>query len=63
LTLPGLSESRWPGACAVVPGDAVHDGTPANDPAAAAAAMGPYYPRTAVCPLTLLTTQGIQACM
>lgn len=42
--------------------DAVHEATPANDPAAAAAAMGPYYPRTAVCPLALLTTQGIQAC-
>lgn len=35
----------------------------ASDPAAAAAAMGPYYPRMAVCSLTVLTTQGVQACM
>jgi len=44
--------------------DAVQDGTgtPSNDPAAAAAAMGPYYPHAAVCPLALLATQGIHAC-
>lgn len=37
--------------------------TQANDPAAAAAAMGPYYPRTAVCPLATLTAHGPQACL
>jgi hypothetical protein len=34
-----------------------------SDPAAAAAVMGPYYPHAAVCSLTVLTTQGVQACM
>jgi hypothetical protein len=37
--------------------------TQANDPAAAAAVMGPYYPRTAVCPLATLTAHGPQACL
>ena len=37
--------------------------TPAEDPAAAAAVMGPYYPRAAVCPLTTLTAKGPQACL
>jgi hypothetical protein len=36
--------------------------TRAGDPAAAAAAMGPYYPRAAVCPLATLTARGPQAC-
>jgi hypothetical protein len=36
--------------------------TRASDPAAAAAVMGPYYPRTAVCPLATLTAHGPQAC-
>ncbi len=36
--------------------------TQADDPAAAAAVMGPYYPRTAVCPLATLTAHGPQAC-
>lgn len=36
--------------------------TQATDPAAAAAAMGPYYPRAAVCPLATLTAHGPQAC-
>jgi hypothetical protein len=36
--------------------------TQASDPAAAAAVMGPYYPRAAVCPLTTLTAHGPQAC-
>jgi hypothetical protein len=31
-------------------------------PTAAAAAMGPYYPRMSTCPLTTLTTGGLQAC-
>lgn len=34
----------------------------ADDPAAAAAVMGPYYPRAAVCPLATLTAKGPQAC-
>jgi hypothetical protein len=34
----------------------------ADDPAAAAAAMGPYYPRAAVCPLATLIAHGPQAC-
>jgi hypothetical protein len=34
----------------------------ASDPAAAAAVMGPYYPRAAVCPLATLTAHGPQAC-
>ena len=38
------------------------DITKANDPAAATAAMGPYYPRAAVCPLATLTAKGPQAC-
>ena len=37
--------------------------TQADNPAAAAAAMGPYYPRTAVCPLATLTARGPQACL
>jgi hypothetical protein len=36
--------------------------TQASDPAAAAAGMGPYYPRAAVCPLATLTAHGPQAC-
>jgi hypothetical protein len=36
--------------------------TQAEDPAAAAAVMGPYYPRAAVCPLATLTAHGPQAC-
>jgi hypothetical protein len=36
--------------------------TQADDPAAAAAVMGPYYPRAAVCPLATLTAHGPQAC-
>jgi hypothetical protein len=36
--------------------------TQADNPSAAAAAMGPYYPRTAVCPLATLTARGPQAC-
>ena len=37
--------------------------TQASDPAAAAAGMGPYYPRAALCPLATLTAQGPQACL
>jgi hypothetical protein len=37
--------------------------TQASDPAAAATAMGPYYPRAAVCPLATLTAKGPQACL
>jgi hypothetical protein len=37
--------------------------TQADDPAAAAAVMGPYYPRTAVCPLATLAAHGPQACL
>lgn len=36
--------------------------TQAGDPAAAAAAMGPYYPRAVVCPLATLTAHGPRAC-
>lgn len=36
--------------------------TQASDPAAAAAGMGPYYPRAAICPLETLTVKGPQAC-
>ena len=36
--------------------------TQAEDPAAAAAAMGPYYPRAVVCPLATLTARGPRAC-
>jgi hypothetical protein len=38
------------------------DITQANDPAAAAAVMGPYYPHIAVCALTTLMAKGPQAC-
>jgi len=34
-----------------------------DDPAAAAAVMGPYYPRAAVCPLATLTAGGPRACL
>lgn len=34
-----------------------------GSPTAAAAAMGPYYPQTAVCPLSTLTAKGPQACL
>lgn len=37
--------------------------TQADNPAAAAAVMGPYYPRTAVCPLTTLAARGPQECL
>jgi hypothetical protein len=37
--------------------------TPSGDPAAAAAAMGPYYPHAAVCPLATLAAKGVQACV
>ena len=37
--------------------------TQASDPAAAAAGMGSYYPRTALCPLATLTAHGPQACL
>ena len=33
-----------------------------DDPAAAAAIMGPYYPHSAVCPLATLVAKGPQAC-
>jgi hypothetical protein len=36
--------------------------TRADDAPAAAAAMGPYYPRVSTCPLTTLTTKGLEAC-
>jgi hypothetical protein len=36
--------------------------TQASDPAAAAAVMGPYYPRAAVCPLANLVAKGPRAC-
>lgn len=37
--------------------------TQASDPAEAAAGMGPYYPRAALCPLATLTAHGPQACL
>ncbi len=37
--------------------------TQADDPAAAAAVMGPYYPRAAVCPLATFSAKGPQACL
>jgi hypothetical protein len=37
--------------------------TQASDPAAAAAGMGQYYPRAALCPLATLTAHGPQACL
>ena len=37
--------------------------TRASDPASAAAGMGPYYPRAALCPLATLTAHGPQACL
>jgi hypothetical protein len=37
--------------------------TQADDPAAAAKVMGPYYPRAAVCPLATLTGEGPQGCL
>ncbi len=37
--------------------------TQADNPAAAAAVMGSYYPRAAVCPLATLTAHGPQACL
>jgi hypothetical protein len=36
--------------------------TQADDPATAAAVMGPYYPRAAVCPLATLIAHGPRAC-
>ncbi len=40
----------------------VEDVTQANDPAVAAAAMGPYYPRVSVCSLASLQANGPLAC-
>jgi len=37
--------------------------TQAEDPAAAVAVMGQYYPRAAVCPLATLTAHGPQGCL
>ncbi|HTU04992.1 MAG TPA: hypothetical protein VMG13_05510, partial [Trebonia sp.] len=37
--------------------------TQATDPAAAAAVMGPYYPRAAVCPLATLAARGPRGCL
>ena len=37
--------------------------TQAEDPAAAAAVMGPYYPRAAVCPLATLAARGPRGCL
>lgn len=36
--------------------------TQANDPAATAAAMGPTYPRAAICPLSSLVAGGVAGC-
>ena len=36
--------------------------TQADDPAAVAAVMGPYYPRAAVCPLATLVAKGPRSC-
>jgi hypothetical protein len=36
--------------------------TQPTDAPAAAAAMGPYYPRVSICPLMTLTTKGLSAC-
>ena len=41
----------------------VQNVTQTQNPAAAAAAMGPYYPQMSTCPLTTLTTGGRQACL
>jgi hypothetical protein len=35
----------------------------ASTASAAAAAMGPYYPRAAVCPLSTLVAEGTQGCL
>jgi hypothetical protein len=43
-------------------GYSVQNVTQADQPAAAATAMGPYYPHMSVCPLTTLTTRGPKAC-
>jgi len=42
--------------------NSVQSVTPADDPAAAAAAMGAYYPRASVCPLATLAARGAAAC-
>jgi hypothetical protein len=34
-----------------------------DNPASAASATGPYYPRAAVCPLSTLVARGPQACL
>jgi hypothetical protein len=36
--------------------------TQASDPAAAAAAMGPYYPKVSTCALSTLIQKGLSAC-
>jgi hypothetical protein len=50
LVNPGFTE-----AVQDVPGD--------GNPASAAAVMGPYYPRTAICPLATLASGGPAACL
>ncbi len=37
--------------------------TQSGDPAATEAVMGPYYPRAAVCPLSLLVAAGVSGCL
>lgn len=44
-------------------GQAVQNITVNGDPAAAAAVMGDYYPRAAVCPLATVTASGPAACL
>jgi hypothetical protein len=42
---------------------AIQNVAPGSGPAAAAAVMGPYYPRAAVCPLATLAARGAAACL
>jgi hypothetical protein len=42
---------------------AIQNVPPGGDPASAAAVMGPYYPRTAICPLSTLLRGGPGTCL
>jgi hypothetical protein len=62
---PAAPESLMLRTMVVAPGftQAIQDVPGDASPAAAAAVMGPYYPRAGLCPVATLTSQGPDACL
>ncbi len=58
-----MCDSSYRTNCALLSNALPSRAGPHADRSAAAAVMGPYYPRTAVCPLATLTAKGPQACL